>query len=181
MQGYLAMIIPVDNVGGGGSPSLPGFGGGWGSGPRPDHDLPHGPGHVAPPIYHPGHPDHGLPSVPGHPGNRPPGSWGGRPDNSLPGQGGHPWLPGHGDGGLRPDQGLPPGLAPKTPYGTAVALEPPATVNTTDGAWVLVNVQGTLVWAWAQKPSTGSGGEGGAPDQSLPGESGGAPDQSLPA
>jgi hypothetical protein len=161
MQPFLAMIVPVSNAGGDrpdnslpgyhpGHPVDPGWGGGWGGGAVD-------PG-FGRPIFHPGHPDHGLPSQPGHPGNRPPGSWGGRPDrpdNSLPGQGGHPWLPGHGDGGLRPDQGLPPGLAPKTPYGSAVALEPPATVDTTEGAWVLVNVQGTMVWAWAQKPSDG--------------------------
>jgi len=189
MRPTLAVIIPVGDgpidpgygnigsiIGGGhpshpiyhpghpdhGLPSVPGHPGNRppGSWPgHPDQGLPGG-GHVSPPIYHPGHPDHGLPSVPGH------------PDNSLPGGGLHPWLPGHGGGGNRPDQGLPPGVQPKTPYGSAVALEPPAEVNTTDGAWVLVNVQGTLVWAWAQKPP--------APDQSLPSGKPPGVDNTLP-
>jgi hypothetical protein len=62
-----------------------------------DNTLPGGrPGHVAPPIYHPGHPDHGLPSAPAHPGNRPPGS-GEYPSGGPvipPVQGpAHPWVP----------------------------------------------------------------------------------------
>lgn len=90
----LALIVPL-----GDGASLPGYGGGWGSGGadpgydrpihhpgHPDHGLPSSPGHPSQPIHHPGHPDHGLPSQPGHPGNRPPGSGSGgaHPDHSLP-------------------------------------------------------------------------------------------------
>jgi hypothetical protein len=127
MRPTLAVIIPVgDDIG-----SLPGFGGGWGSGNRPDNSLP-GYGHPGGgPIYHPGHPDHGLPSgppdhawwgggrpdrpgndlpwAPVHPGNRPPGSGGGHPGNRPPGS----W-------GGRPDQGLPgeqPGIDNSLPGG----------------------------------------------------------------
>lgn len=132
-----------------GYPVDPGWGGGWGGSGRPDQGLPGG----------------GYPGQ-GHPGNRPPGSWGGRPDQGLPGGGypgqglpgqGLPWAP------ARPDQGLPgeggnypsgqPIIPGATPHGSAVATAPPETVNATEGAWVLVNVQGTLVWAWAQKPT----------------------------
>lgn len=60
-----------------------------------DNTLPGGrPGHVAPPIYHPGHPEHGLPSVPGHPGGGP--VYPGHPGNWVPGAGypsGGPVLP----------------------------------------------------------------------------------------
>jgi hypothetical protein len=88
-------IIPLEAGGGQIDNSLPG---GW-------------PGHVAPPIYHPGHPSHGLPSVPGHPANRPPGSWGGPTD---PGYGRPIYHPGHPDHGLpsvpgHPGNVLPPG------------------------------------------------------------------------
>jgi hypothetical protein len=180
---------------------MPGFGGGWGGGPRPDqglppgfggghpdHDLPWGPGHPGNwvPGSWGGRPDNSLPWAPGHPGNRPPGSWGGpvdpgfgqgggRPDQGLPGgRPDHPWLPSHG-GGDRPDQGLPPGASPKTPYGSAVALAPPETVNATEGAWVLVNVQGTLVWAWAQKPEAPA-----KPGNELPGGAPPRPGNELP-
>jgi hypothetical protein len=142
-------------------------------------------------------PDNSLPWAPGHPGNRPPGSWGGRPDNSLPGW---PVLPGQDLpwAPVRPDQGLPgsqpgidnslPGGRPPhasgqpivpgaTPYGTAVATAPPEKVNAEEGAWVLVNVQGTLVWAWAQKPQQSSG--GGSVDNTLPGSQPGV-DNTLP-
>jgi hypothetical protein len=94
----MAKITPVGEAGlyhvyfldardpgyGGGRPGGdPGYG--HGGGFHPDAGLPGMPGHVSPPIFHPGHPDHGLPSVPGHPSNRPPGSGsGGIPDNTLP-------------------------------------------------------------------------------------------------
>jgi hypothetical protein len=165
-QPYLAMIIPVHNEGG----SLPSWGGGWGSGPRPDQGLP---GY--------GHPDQGLPGY-GHPGNRPPGSSSGRPDNSLPwapvrpGQGlpgNQPGIDNSLPGGWgRPDQGLP-GAQPKA-YSAAIPPKPPESVNTEQGVWVIVDVNGTLAWAWAQKPE----GQPGI-DNSLPGGQP-RPDQGLP-
>jgi len=199
MRPILAMIIPVGD-GGGGYPdnSLPpGFGG------RPDNSLPGG-GPVDPgygrPIFHPGHPDHGLPSQPGHPGNRPPGSgrpdrpgndlpWApGRPDNSLPGSGG-PVDPGWGGGwgggphpgnrppgswdGSRPDNSLP-GAQPKA-YSAAIPPTPPTSVNTEEGVWVIVDVNGTLAWAWAQKPESQPG-----IDNTLPEGRPSRPDNELP-
>lgn len=96
-------------------PTDPGWGGGWGSGNRPDNSLPGFPGHPDQGLPgFPGHPDHGLPGY-GHPGNWVPGSWGGRPDQGLPGQGGHP---GHAlpIPPVKPDQpiALPPGVWPPT-------------------------------------------------------------------
>ena len=146
----------------GGGPVDPGYGGGWAP--------PHGPGSGG--GQHPGNwvpgswggrPDNSLPWAPVHPGNRPPGQGlpplpgqglppefnrpdaglpGSQPgiDNTLPGQ------PGYGTG-----QPIVPGA---TPYGSAVATAPPEKVDAEKGAWVLVNVQGTLVWAWAQQPKT---------------------------
>lgn len=202
MRPTLAVIIPVgDDIG-----SLPGFGGGWGSGNRPDNSLP-GYGHPGGgPIYHPGHPDHGLPSGPpdhawwgggrpdrpgndlpwapvhpgnrppgsggGHPGNRPPGSWGGRPDQGLPGE--QPGIDNSLPGGWgRPDQGLP-GPQPKA-YSAAIPPKPPESVNTEEGVWVIVDVNGTLAWAWAQKPESQPG-----IDNSLPGGKPPTPGQELP-
>jgi hypothetical protein len=151
-------------------------------GSRPDQGLP---GYGHPGNRPPG--SWGGPVDPGwggggapHPGNRPPGSWGGHPDQGLPGgPPDHAWRPGHrppmpGQGlppefGGHPDQGLPgsgghpshqPIVPGATPYGTAIATKPPEKVDAENGAWVLVDVQGALVWAWAQKPA--------APDQTLP-------------
>ncbi|MBT1509449.1 hypothetical protein KIP88_02945 [Bradyrhizobium sp. SRL28] len=217
-QPTLAVIIPI----GGDVGSLPGFGGGWGSGPRPDQGLPGSPGRpdnslpwapghpgggpiypdylpgwgggwgsgaVDPgygrPIFHPGHPDHGLPVQPGHPGNRPPGSGGGHPDQGLPWAPVRPdqGLPGEqpgidnslpGGGWTRPDQGLPPHAQPKV-YAAAVPPTPPTSVNTEEGAWVIVNVNGVLAWAWAQKPPAKPG-----IDNTLPGGAPTRPDNTLP-
>jgi len=170
MAWFLVQGFMINHEGG----SPPGFGGGWGGGPRPGHDLPWGPGHpgnalpgqpVDPgwgggwgsggvdPGYGQGggfRPDNSLPWAPGHPGNRPPGSYPGRPDQGLPGQ---PIDPGFG-GGIGQQPGYPSGqpiIPGATPYGQAVATQPPAEVDPKVGAWVLVNVQGSLVWAWAQK------------------------------
>lgn len=144
-----------------GKPVDPGWGGGWGGGGRPDNSLPWGPG---------------------HPGNRPPGSWspvdpgwgtgGGRPDNSLPWGPGHPgnalpgqpidpgWGGGIGSGNYPSGQPIVPGA---TPMGSAVATAPPEKVDAEHGVWVLVSVQGSLVWAWAQKPKAPN-----TPDAGLP-------------
>lgn len=165
VQGY-----PINHEGG----SPPSWGGGWGGGPRPDQGLPGWSGPVDP-GWGQGHPG-------GHPGNRPPGSWGGPVDPGWGGgPPDHAWRPGHrppmpGQGlppswGIRPDIGGPgdqPGIdntlpghpghpshqpvPGATPHGTAVATAPPDKVDATNGAWVLVDVQGTLVWAWAQSP-----------------------------
>jgi len=175
-----------DNSLPGGGPVDPGWGGGWGGGNYPSG----GPIFPGGPVD----PGYGRPGGP-YPGNRPPGSWGGRPDQGLPGYGhpgnrppgsggGHPdqglpWAPVRPDQGLpgeqpgidnslpggwgRPDQGLP-GAQPKV-YAAAVPPTPPTSVNIEEGAWVIVNVNGVLAWAWAQKPS---GGAGGSPDQELP-------------
>jgi hypothetical protein len=155
--------------GGGSHPGMPGFGGGWGSGAvdpgwgqRPPVDPGFGrPGGGGP--VDPGFGGGGL--RPGMPGFG--GGWGsGAVDPGWGGGGSHPGMPGFGGGwgsgaidpgfggGLpaqpgRPDQGLPPGATPK---GTAVAPAPPDKVDPNSGAWLLVNVQGALVWAWAQKP-----------------------------
>jgi hypothetical protein len=185
---------------------MPGFGGGWGGGPRPDHGLP-GYGHPDHGLPGYGHPDHDLPWGPNYPGNWVPGSWGGRPDNSLPGYGhpggrppgqGMPPMPGQGlppSWGLRPDQGLPgsqpgpdnslpgrpdygtgqPIIPGATPHGTAVATAPPEKVNADEGAWVLVSVQGALVWAWAQKPEAPA-----KPGNELPGGAPARPGNELP-
>jgi hypothetical protein len=120
-----------------------------------------------------GRPDQGLPGY-GHPGNRPPGSgmppmpgqglppeFGGRPDQGLPGAqpGPDQGLPG------RPDYGTGQPIVPgATPMGSAVATAPPDKVDAEKGAWILVSVQGTLVWAWAQAPKQPV-----APDNTLPG------------
>ena len=193
MRPTLAVIIPVgDDIS-----SLPGFGGGWGSGNRPDNSLPGFPAHPGGgPIYHPGHPDHGLPSgppdhawwgggrpdrpghdlpwAPVHPGNRPPGSGGGPVD---PGWGGGPPLhPGNrppGSAGGRPDNTLP-GAQPKA-YSAAIPPKPPESVNTEEGVWVIVDINGTLAWAWAQKPESQPG-----IDNSLPGGKPPTPGQELP-
>jgi hypothetical protein len=45
-----------------------------------------------------------------------------------------------------------------------VATAPPDKVDAEKGAWVLVDVRGTLVWAWAQVPKQPA-----TPDQGLPG------------
>lgn len=146
----------------------PGYGG------RPDNSLPWAPGHpdnslpgyrpVDPgygrpawgpvdPGYGQGggfRPDQSLPWGPGHAGNRPPGSYPGLPGQDLP------WAPARPDHGLPGEGNYPSGqpiIPGATPYGHAVATAPPETVDTTNGAWVLVNVQGTLAWAWAQKPA----------------------------
>jgi hypothetical protein len=132
-----------------------------------DNTLPGGrPGHVAPPIYHPGHPDHGLPSVPGHPGNRPPGSWGGPtdpgfgsgggeyPSHGLPGSPGHPgnWVPGSGQ---YPTGGpvIPPISAPPHPWVPPEGSEipdPPAEIaaNVVIAIWD----PATQTWAVASAP-----------------------------
>lgn len=158
---------------------LPGYG-------HPDQGLPGGgyyPGNWVPGSWG-GRPDQGLPGY-GHPGNRPPGSglppmpgqglppsWGIRPDQGLPGSqpGADNTLPG------RPDYGSGQPIIPgATPHGTAVATKPPEEVDTEEGAWVLVSVQGAFVWAWAQKPQQAAG-----PDQGLPGGAPARPDQGLP-
>jgi hypothetical protein len=116
------MWIPL-----GGDSNMPGFGGG----------VPGQPGHVSPPIFHPGHPDHGLPSVPGHPSGgfpvgpghvAPPIFHPGHPDHGLPSVPGHPSAglpvgPGHPGNALpinpaHPDNSLPTG-------GTPVTVNPP--------------------------------------------------------
>jgi hypothetical protein len=157
VQGYM-----INHEGG----SPPGFGGGWGGGPRPDHGLPGGGpvdpgfgGGMRPPVD-PGYGRPGWSPVdpgwggggmhPGMPGFG--GGWGsgGRPDNSLPGQ---PIDPGFG-GGIGQQPGHPSGqpiIPGATPHGTAVATQPPEKVDPENGLWVLVNVQGSMVWAWAQK------------------------------
>jgi hypothetical protein len=80
-----------------GQPIDPGWGGGWGSAPRPDQGLPWGPGHVGGGPVYPGHPSQGLPWGPGHPSTGPiyPG---GHPDQGLPGA------------PVYPSQGLPEGV-----------------------------------------------------------------------
>jgi hypothetical protein len=140
---YLIQAHPISIGGGYPDQGLPGIPG------RPDQGLPWAPGRPDQGLpWAPGRPDQGLPWVPARPDQGLPGA------PPLPGQG-LPWVP------ARPDQGLPwapglPGTLPTlpgvTPHGTAIATAPPATVDTTKGAWVLVNVQGTLVWAWAQQP-----------------------------
>lgn len=120
-----------------------------------------------------GRPDNTLPQPPLYPGNALPGQQPGI-DNSLPGMGGRPdnSLPGSQPGvdntlpGVpgRPDNTLP-GAQPKV--GTAVAGAPPASVDASNGMWVLVAVQGKYVWAWAQQ--TASAGSGDRPDNTLPG------------
>jgi hypothetical protein len=45
-----------------------------------------------------------------------------------------------------------------------VATAPPDKVDAEKGAWVLVDVRGTLVWAWAQAPKQPS-----TPGNELPG------------
>jgi hypothetical protein len=77
MTWFLVQGYAINHEGG----SLPGFGGGAGSGPRPDQGLP-GYGGGWDPGYGQGHP------IGGHPGNRPPGSGGGPVD---PGWGGGGW------------------------------------------------------------------------------------------
>lgn len=106
------------------------------------------------------------------PGQGLPPNWGLRPDQGLPGSQPGPdnTLPGGG-----PDYGSGQPIVPgATPHGTAIATAPPEKVNAEEGAWVLVSVQGALVWAWAQKPQQPA-----TPGNELPG-SGAKPDQGLP-
>src|SRR6187402_3575481 len=174
VQGY-----PLPVYGGRPDQGLPGYG-------RPDQGLP---GYGHPDNWVPGswggRPDQGLPGGGGHPGNRPPGSglppmpgqglppnWGLRPDQGLPGSqpGIDNSLPG------RPDYGTGQPIVPgATPHGTAIATAPPEKVNAEEGAWVLVSVQGALVWAWAQKPQQPA-----TPGNELPGGAPDKPDQGLP-
>ena len=188
MAWFLVHGYPIGSYGGMPDQGLPGYGRpdqglpGWGGGPV---DPGYG-GGWAPPM--------GPGSGGGqHPGNWVPGSWGGRPDQGLPGYG-HPGERPPGRcrrcrdrvcrrSCVRPDQGLPgsqpgpdqgspggghvtgqPIVPGATPTGTAVATAPPEKVDAENGAWVLVSVQGTLVWAWAQQPKQST-----APDQGLPG------------
>ena len=101
-QAQLVLIIPV------GGADLPGFGGGWGGGARPDQGLPGRPDHITGwPVHPPGHPDAGLPIPPVYVNGKPvypPG----HPSQGLPIQPGHPdhGLPGSGG---HPSHGLPPG------------------------------------------------------------------------
>ena len=64
MAPRLCLIIPMDEIGGGGGqPGVPGV-----------------PGVPTQPIYNPPYPDHSLPPYPAHPiapGGSPPGIWGG--------------------------------------------------------------------------------------------------------
>jgi len=136
----------------GGGPVDPGYGGGWAPGPHPGNRPPGSWGGPVDPGWGGG--------PPLHPGNRPPGSrpplpgqglppeWN-LPDNSLPGS--QPGIDNTLPGG--PDYGTGQPIVPgATPYGSAVATAPPEKVDAEHGAWVLVNVHGALVWAWAQKP-----------------------------
>jgi hypothetical protein len=129
---------------------------------RPDQSLPGGgnyPSQGLPGV--PGYPSQGLPGVPGYPSQGLPGSPGypstGFPP-ALPGQG-LPWAPVHPDQGLPGQGGYPsgqpiPGGPTATPYGSAVASAPPASVDPTKGGWLLVSVQGHgLIWAWGQPPA----------------------------
>lgn len=135
--------------------------------------------------YDAGHPDNSLPGGGLHPGNRPPGSGSGPVDPGWGGGwGGGATDPGFGVGGGRPDNSLPwaPGLPghdlpehgePKVHQGT-VAPKPPEHVDPNQGAWLIVNVKGQLVWAWAQKtpqpnrPSNELPGQPVKPGQPLP-------------
>jgi collagen type IV alpha len=125
----------------------PGFG--HGGGEHPSHGLPGGPGHVSPPIFHPGHPDHGLPSSPGH------------PDQGLPGRpphvGGRP--PGSGGGGI-PDNSLPSTPPPTLMPGWTLAL-----VRSPDGKWHYASLAPSSP---PPKPLPEPIPPGGAPDQGLP-------------
>lgn len=112
-----------------GLPGVPGY---------PSQGLPVYPSQGLPPGT-PGHPSQGLPGMPPLPGQGLP--WAPvHPDQGLPGQGGYP------SGGPVPPVG--------TPYGTAVATQPPAAVDPTKGGWLLVSVAGHgLIWAWGQPPA----------------------------
>jgi hypothetical protein len=116
---------------------------------HPDQGLPGGwPGHVSPPIYHPGHPDHGLPSVPGH------------PDQGLPGR------PPHVGGGPMPGRpGIPDHSLPPTPPPTLLPGWTLAMVRTPDGKWHYASLAPSSP---PPRPLPEPIPPGGAPDQGLP-------------
>lgn len=124
VPGYPLPTPPVD----------PGWGGGWGGGPRPDQDLPWGPGRPNqdlpwPPVY----PGHGLPPAPV------------RPDNGLPGSG-IPWwiLPFL----IGPAGGVHAGVTEAN-----IPVHPDLPDPTKPGTWILVGVgPGDVRWAWAPTP-----------------------------